>query len=40
MSGCVGISTEFISGPVNLHELPGINTETWGYQVIQYVKSS
>lgn len=39
-SGCVGISTELIRGPVNLHELPGINTQTWNCQVIKQGKGS
>lgn len=39
-SGRVGTGTEFIPGPVNLHELSGINTQAGGGQVIQDIKCS
>lgn len=37
-SGRVGAGTEFIPGPVNLHELSGINTQAGSGQVIQDIK--
>lgn len=33
-SGCVGAGTELIPGPVNLHELPGINGQAGLRQVV------
>ena len=39
-SGCVGAGAELIPGPADLHELPGINSQAGGRQVIHDVKSS
>ena len=39
-SGCVGAGAELIPGPVNLHELPGINSQAGKRQVIHEVKGS
>ena len=39
-SCCVGAGAEFIPGPSNLHELPGINSQAGNCQVIQDVKGS
>ena len=39
-SGCVGAGAEFVAGPANLHELPGINSQAGKCQVIHEVKGS
>ena len=37
-SGCVGAGEQFIPGPANLHELPGINGEAGNGQAVHDVK--